>query len=70
MKTNKGLLLWQSIMAGAQVLAGVAALSDMVGKQAAGLVVVSVAVLQAATATYVHGLATPTPPSPPAPPQG
>lgn len=58
---SKAILVWQSIMAGLQVLAGIATLGDLIGMKAAGFIIIAVAVLQAATATYVHGVATPTP---------
>jgi len=58
---SRGLLLWGSITAGLQVLAGAGALTGVLGEKWAGLAVVVVGALQVATATYTHGLQTPTP---------
>ena len=58
---GKGLLLWQSGMAGAQVLAGASAITGVLGENYAGVFVVTVAALQASTLAYVHGLNTPVP---------
>ena len=62
MKTSRPLLVWQSMLAGAQVLSGAAALSDVIGERWWGLAVVGIAAMQAATAYYVHGLGQPAPP--------
>lgn len=58
---TKGLLLWQSGMAGAQVLSGAAGVAGIVGEKPAGLLALVVGALQAATITYVHGLNSPVP---------
>ena len=58
---NRALLIWVSTLAGLQMLSGAAALTDLVGHQAAGAFVLIVAAAQAATATYQHGLMTPVP---------
>lgn len=49
-------------MAGLQVVAGASVLAELLPDKLAALVVVGVAAMQVGTATYVHGLATPTPP--------
>ena len=58
---TKGLLLWQSGMAGLQVLSGAAGVAGIIGEKPAGLLALAVGALQAATITYVHGVDTPTP---------
>lgn len=62
---TKRLLLWQAVMAGAQVLAGASGLTGLIGERWAGLLVLLVAACQAGTAAYGHGLMTPVPTLPP-----
>jgi len=52
------LLIWSSILVGLQILAGGAALGDVVGLQAAGLFVLIVAALQGGTQFYQAGQVT------------
>lgn len=58
---SKTLLAWQSVLAGLQVMAGAAAMADVLGERWFGLFVVGLGALQVGTATWVHGLVTPTP---------
>lgn len=57
------LLIVKSVLVGAQMLAGGAAVADVLGPQWAGLVVLAVAAAQAAIAAYEHGLKKPVPDS-------
>jgi hypothetical protein len=52
-------LLWMSLLAGLQVLAGGAALTDVIGGELAGLLVLTVAALQTGVQFYVRGQVTP-----------
>jgi hypothetical protein len=56
---SKGMLVWDSVLAGLQVLAGASAVFDWVDPRWVGLAVVVVAAIQAATATYKRGLGVP-----------
>lgn len=58
---SKRFLLWQSVMAGVQVLSGAGAITDVLSQQWAGLFVVVIAAAQAGTMVYQHGLMTPVP---------
>lgn len=58
--TSKPLLIWSSILVGLQVLTGGAALSDTIGVQAAGMMILAVGALQAGTQFYVNGKVVPT----------
>jgi hypothetical protein len=58
---SKRFLMWQSVMAGIQVLSGAGALTGVLGERWAGLFVVLVAACQAGTMVYQHGLMTPVP---------
>lgn len=55
---SKPLLIWQSVLAGLQVIAGGTALADLVNERWAGLFVLIVGAAQVGTATFVHGLVT------------
>ena len=57
---SKGMLVWDSTLAGLQVLAGASAVFDWVDPRWLGLGVVVVAAAQVATATYKRGLGVPT----------
>jgi hypothetical protein len=57
--TSRPVLIAMSILAGAQVLVGGAALGDVIGKQAAGLAIIGVAAAQAGIQFYVQGQVTP-----------
>lgn len=58
MKTSKTLLIWQSVLAGLQVLAGASGLASLLPEKWAGLFVLVIGGMQVGTATYVHGLVT------------
>lgn len=60
MKTREPLLIWSSTLAALQVIAGGAALGDVIGLKAAGLFILVVAALQVGTSFYVRGQVTPT----------
>jgi len=60
---NRALLIWVSLLAGLQMLAGAAAVADVIGAQYAGAFALLVGAAQVATATYQRGLMTPTPPA-------
>jgi hypothetical protein len=57
--TSRPVLITMSILAGAQVLVGAASLTDLIGKQAAGLAIVGIAAVQAGIQFYVQGQVTP-----------
>lgn len=59
MKTREPLLIWSSTLVTLQVLAGGAALGDVIGLKAMGLFVLAVAALQTGTSFYVRGQVTP-----------
>lgn len=52
-KTNKGLIMWLSLMAGLSTFSSAAVLTDTVGVKGAGLFLAIVGSLQAGTAVYV-----------------
>jgi hypothetical protein len=52
-------LIWSSILVGAQVVVAGAALTDAIGKDTAGIVALAVAGCQAATQFYIRGQVTP-----------
>lgn len=52
-KSNKGLIMWLSVMAGLSSFSSAAVLTDVVGIRGAGLFLAMVGSLQAATAVYV-----------------
>lgn len=52
-------LIWSSILVTLQVITAGAALSDTIGKDAAALVALIVAALQAGTQFYIRGRVTP-----------
>lgn len=56
---TRPVLAAMSVLAGAQVAAGGAVLSDVIGQTAAGLCVLLVAAVQAGLAFYVQGQVTP-----------
>ena len=56
---NEPVLIWSAILVALQVLTGGAALTDVIGKNAAGLAVLVVGALQAGTAFYIRGRVTP-----------
>lgn len=58
-KTREPLLIWSSILVVLQILAGGAALGDVIGLQAAGLFILVVAALQGGTQFYIRGTVTP-----------
>lgn len=58
---NRALLIWVSVLAGLQMVAGAAAITDVVGPKYAGAFALLVGAAQAATATYQRGLMTPVP---------
>lgn len=58
-KTREPLLIWSSILVVLQILAGGAALGDVIGLQAAGLFILVVAALQGGTQFYIRGQVTP-----------
>jgi hypothetical protein len=58
--TSRPVLITMSVLAGAQVLVGGAALGDVIGKDAAGLAIIAVAAIQAGMQFYVQGQVTPT----------
>lgn len=59
---KKAFLVWQAVLAGLVVTAGgTAAVGDLVPEKYLGLFVLVVGGLQAATATYAHGLTQPSP---------
>lgn len=58
-KTREPLLIWSSILVVLQILAGGAALGDVIGLDAAGLFILIVAALQGGTQFYIRGTVTP-----------
>lgn len=58
---NRALLIWVSLLAGAQMLAGAAAMAELVGPKYAGVFALVVGAAQVATVTYQRGLTTPVP---------
>lgn len=52
-KSNKGLIIWLSVMAGLSSFSSAAVLTDIVGVKWAGLFLAVVGSLQAGTAVYV-----------------
>lgn len=58
-KTREPLLIWSSILVVLQILAGGAALGDVIGLNAAGLFILVVAALQGGTQFYIRGQVTP-----------
>ena len=56
---SRPVLIVMSVLAGLQVLAGGAVLSDVVGQTVAGMAVLTVAAAQAGMAFYVQGKVTP-----------
>lgn len=58
-KTHEPLLIWSSILVVLQILAGGAALGDVIGLQSAGLFILAVAALQGGTQFYLRGQVTP-----------
>ena len=54
-----GMLVWQSILVGLQVLSGGAILGDALPKTWVGLFILAVSAAQAGTAFYIHGQAKP-----------
>lgn len=54
------LLIWSSVLVTLQVIAGGAALGDVIGGKVAGLCILIVAGAQAGTSFYVRGQVTPT----------
>jgi hypothetical protein len=58
-KTREPLLIWSSILVALQILAGGAALGEVIGLQSAGLFILVVAALQGGTSFYVRGQVTP-----------
>jgi hypothetical protein len=63
-KVAHPLLLWQSVMAAAQVAASAAGLADIIGTRPASVLVLVVGAAQVATAFYAHGNATAPAPTP------
>lgn len=59
MKTREPLLIWSSILVVLQILAGGAALGDVIGADSAGLFILAVAALQGGTQFYIRGQVTP-----------
>lgn len=57
--TREPLLIWSSILVVLQILAGGAALGDVIGLQSAGLFILVVAALQGGTQFYIRGQVTP-----------
>ncbi len=58
------LLLWQSIMAAAQVAAAGSALADIIGTRPAAVFALVVGAAQVGTALYAHGVASGQPNTP------
>lgn len=58
---NRALLIWVSVLAGLQVVAGAAALTDIIGGKFAAVFVLVIGAAQVGTATYQHGLYSPVP---------
>jgi hypothetical protein len=58
---NRALLIWVSVLAALQMIAGAAALSDLVGAPYAGAFAILVGAAQVGTVTYQKGLQTPVP---------
>lgn len=52
-KSNKGLIIWQSVMAGLTSFAAAGVLTNFVGQDGAALILAIVAALHAGTAVYV-----------------
>lgn len=52
-KSNNGLILWQSVMAGLTSLAAAGIWTDVIGERFAGVFMAIVAALHAGTAVYV-----------------
>lgn len=61
---GRGLLIWQSVLAGLQVIAGTSGLADLIPGKWVALFVILVAAIQVGTATFVHGLVTMPPATP------
>lgn len=60
MNTSKEpLLIWSSILVALQILTGGAALTDIIGLNAAGFAILVVAALQGGTQFYLRGQVTP-----------
>lgn len=57
---SRPVLIGNSVLAGLQVLAGAAALSDAIGDTTFGLFAIGVAAVQVGFNTYVQGVVTPT----------
>lgn len=60
MNKSRPVLITFSILAGLQVLTGAAALGDIIGQQAFGLLVLGVAAVQVGLTFYVQNQVTPT----------
>lgn len=52
-KSNRGLIIWLSVMAGLSSLASASVLVDLVGLKGAGVFLAMVGALQSGTAVYV-----------------
>jgi hypothetical protein len=57
--TSRPVLITMSVLAGAQILTGGAALGDVIGVKAAGLAILAVAAIQGGMAFYVQNQVTP-----------
>jgi hypothetical protein len=53
---SRGMLLWQSVLVGVQIMAGGAVLGDFIAGRWIGLLVLTVGALQAATTYFQRGL--------------
>lgn len=56
---SRPVLITFSILAGLQVLTGGTALADIIGKDAAGLIILAIAAIQVGMTFYVQGQVTP-----------